>query len=60
VSTSEGTVVAVLFRRFGLANILVTLAYSLEELAIERCHDLITTAALRAMGGVKNLKVRTV
>lgn len=30
---------------------------SLEELFVERCHDLITTAALRAMGGCKKLKV---
>lgn len=33
---------------------------SLEELFVEKCYDLITTAALRAMGGCKKLKVRCV
>ncbi|BDA46295.1 probable leucine-rich repeat-containing protein 1 at C-terminar half [Coccomyxa sp. Obi] len=45
------------FNRFGLATILTTVVVSLEELVIERCYDLITTAAFRAMGGCKKLKV---
>lgn len=43
--------------RFGLATILTTVVVSLEELVVERCYDLITTAAFRAMGGCKKLKV---
>lgn len=43
--------------RFGLAAILTTVVVSLEELVIERCYDLITTAAFRGMGGCKKLKV---
>lgn len=45
--------------RFGLATILSTVVMSLEELVVERCYDLITTAAFRAMGSCKKLKVRT-
>lgn len=48
---------AVCSGRFGLATILTTVVVSLEELVIERCYDLITTAAFRAMGGCKKLKV---
>ena len=47
------------FCRFGLATILTTVVMSLEELVVERCYDLITTAAFRAMGSCKKLKVRT-
>ena len=43
--------------RLGLASVLHVVVSSLEELFVERCHDLITTAALRAMGGCKKLKV---
>ena len=43
--------------RLGLASVLHVVVCSLEELFVERCHDLITTAALRAMGGCKKLKV---
>ncbi|KAK9906656.1 hypothetical protein WJX75_005626 [Coccomyxa subellipsoidea] len=45
------------FNRFGLATILTTVVMSLEELVVERCYDLITTAAFRAMGSCKKLKV---
>lgn len=44
-------------RRYGLASLLSTVVFTLEELVVERCYDLITTAALRAMGGCKSLKV---
>jgi hypothetical protein len=44
--------------RFGLAGILGTVTASLEELVVERCADLITTAAFRAMGGCRSLKAR--
>lgn len=43
--------------RLGLASILNVVVYTLEELFVEKCYDLITTAALRAMGGCKKLKV---
>ncbi len=43
--------------RFGLASVLNVVIGSLEELFVEKCYDLITTAALRAMGGCKKLKV---
>lgn len=45
------------FGRLGLASILNVVVYTLEELFVEKCYDLITTAALRAMGGCKKLKV---
>lgn len=43
--------------RFGLASVLHVVVDSLEELFVEKCYDLITTAALRAMGGCRKLKV---
>ncbi len=43
--------------RYGLASVLNVVIGSLEELFVEKCYDLITTAALRAMGGCKKLKV---
>ena len=44
--------------RFGLAGILGTVTFTLEEFVVERCADLITTAAFRAMGDCRNLKAR--
>ena len=44
-------------RRYGLASLLSMVVLTLEELVVERCYDLITTAALRAMGGCRSLKV---
>ena len=44
--------------RFGLASVLHVVVGTIEELFVEKCYDLITTAALRAMGGCKKLKVR--
>ena len=46
--------------RYGLASVLHAVVNSLEELFVEKCYDLITTAALRAMGGCKKLKVQSV
>ena len=40
--------------RHGLASLLSTVVLTLEELVVERCHDLISTAALRAMGGCRS------
>ena len=44
--------------RLGLANLLGMMALFLEELAIERCAELLTTTAFVAMGKLKGLKVR--
>ncbi len=44
--------------RRSLAGLLGALTWSLEELVVERCYDLLTPAAFQAMGACKSLKAR--
>lgn len=44
--------------RRGLATLLGMVMASLEELVIERCHDLLTPGAFQAMGACRGLKAR--
>ena len=44
--------------RRSLAGLLGALTWSLEELVVERCYDLLTPAAFQAMGACKGLKAR--